>query len=112
MRRKPKNPLIPLEKDIKRGSKDFLALNRIITWAYLAGIGGVSGFPDRFGILPDGRFLGIEVKVKGRKLSPHQELVLAQINAAGGLGFMATSVQDVQDALEGAGYQLRARVML
>lgn len=41
-----------------------------------------------------GRFVAIEVKRKGGKLSEHQERYLKDVNASGGLGFVARSIED------------------
>ena len=60
------------------------------------------GIPDILGILPagiaastGGRFLAIEVKRKGGKVSPHQATFIDRVNRMGGLGFVAYSVEDV-----------------
>ena len=63
------------------------------------------GIPDILGILPagiaggPGRFLAIEVKRKGGKVSPHQAQFIDRVNRMGGLGFVAYSAQDVIDRL-------------
>lgn len=62
------------------------------------------GVADILGILTDdktghGIFLAIEVKRPGQKLRPDQEKFLQRINDAGGIGFVAYSVQDVIDRL-------------
>jgi hypothetical protein len=62
------------------------------------------GVADILGILTDdntghGIFLAIEVKRPGQKLRPDQERFLKRVNDAGGIGFMASSVQDVIDRL-------------
>lgn len=46
-----------------------------------------------------GRFIAIEVKRPGQKPTPLQLARLAQIAAAGGLAFVATSVADVAQML-------------
>lgn len=45
-------------------------------------------------------FLAIEVKRPGGKLSPEQAAFLDDVNRAGGLGFKATSVEDVRARLQ------------
>ncbi len=56
---------------------------------------GWPGCPDVLGQLKDGRLLGVEVKSPKGKPSPEQTLFLAQINAAGGVGFIAHDLRDV-----------------
>jgi hypothetical protein len=60
---------------------------------------GWPGCPDVIGQLRDGRFLGCEVKSTTGRASPEQTLFLAQINQAGGLGFVARNCRDVFNAL-------------
>ena len=60
---------------------------------------GWPGCPDVIGQLRDGRFLGCEVKSATGRASPEQTLFLAQINHAGGLGFIARNCRDVMQAL-------------
>lgn len=60
----------------------------------------IKGVADILGIMePTGRFLAIEVKVKGKYPSPEQRQFLEMINRMGGLGFVARSVEDVAKAL-------------
>ncbi len=60
---------------------------------------GWPGCPDVIGQLRDGRFLGCEVKGPTGRASTEQTLFLAQINQAGGLGFIARNCRDVFAAL-------------
>jgi len=55
----------------------------------------LAGISDIIGILPDGKFLAIEVKKNGGKLSPHQKEFINLINSSGGLAFVAKSLHDV-----------------
>ena len=60
------------------------------------------GMADIMGILKDrGRALAIEVKTRRGKVQPHQQGFLDSVNNAGGLAFVARSVDDVINALEG-----------
>ncbi|HAR38053.1 MAG TPA: VRR-NUC domain-containing protein [Porphyromonadaceae bacterium] len=61
---------------------------------------GYPGMSDIVGILPGGRFLAIEVKREGEKPTPKQQVFLAMVNGAGGLGFVAHEVSDVIFVLE------------
>ncbi len=60
---------------------------------------GKAGVSDIIGILWDGRFLAIEVKTPKRRkmVSLAQETFLNEVNKAGGVGFVACSVDDVKD---------------
>jgi hypothetical protein len=54
------------------------------------------GVSDIIGCIPKtGRFLAIEVKRPGGKPSPEQQQFIDMINGAGGLAFLAMSVEDV-----------------
>lgn len=53
------------------------------------------GMSDIMGILKDGRTLCIEVKTRTGKVQPHQTDFLIAINKAGGIAFVARSVDDV-----------------
>ena len=72
---------------------------------------GTKGMSDIVGIMPTtdgvhtygplvGRFLAIEVKNPGGKVSPEQTAFLQTVTRAGGIGFVAHSVDDVKEALE------------
>jgi hypothetical protein len=61
---------------------------------------GFVGQPDVLGMLKDGQFLACEVKRPGGKLTDEQAAFLELVNRRGGLGFMATSVDDVMRALK------------
>lgn len=62
------------------------------------------GWPDYVGYLPDGRFLGIEVKAPGSRT--HKERTEIQtarqddINSVGGVAFKTTGVEDCRQKLE------------
>ena len=61
---------------------------------------GVKGGSDIIAIGLQGRFMAIEVKRPGREATMDQDVYLREIRMHGGLGFLATCVQDVADALE------------
>ncbi len=58
------------------------------------------GVCDILGVLPDGRFLAIEVKSAKGKTSQDQDAFIAQVNKSGGLAFVARSLDDVKAHLE------------
>lgn len=64
------------------------------------GAGRRKGIPDITGVLADGRFLGIEVKDKG-KLSKDQLDIKQQIEKRGGVYIVARSVGDVDASIKG-----------
>jgi len=58
------------------------------------------GCSDILGQLMDGRFLAVEIKVKRDTLSPEQQAFLLSVNDAGGLAFVAHSIEDARAALD------------
>ena len=65
----------------------------------------LAGVSDVLAILPpEGRLASIEVKRPGNKPTADQLAWLDQVRQAGGLALVVTSVQDLVDQLEGAGY--------
>ena len=62
---------------------------------------GTVGMSDFIGQLPDGRFMAVECKAAGGRASPAQQAFLARVNTAGGIAFVAKSVEDVSEYLEG-----------
>ena len=65
---------------------------------------GKRGSPDVIGVLPGGRFLAIEVKAQGGRLSPEQASFLERIRSLGGLAIVARSFVDIDEALRREGY--------
>ena len=61
----------------------------------------INGVGDILGILPNGRFLSIEVKSDKGKLSEHQKVFIEKINSNNGLAIIARSVEDVKKCLIG-----------
>jgi hypothetical protein len=87
------------ETALKQAARQFLALHRITTWPYPGALGGVRGFPDRFGITREGKFFAIEFKANGRKLTDNQERVRRQIEQAGGLYIVCRRLEDLAEGL-------------
>lgn len=74
----------------------------------IKGVSDILGVIGRVGIEQGlltgcGRFLAIEVKGTSGKLTPEQSEFLIQVNNRGGLGIVARSVEDVQDAFKREG---------
>lgn len=60
------------------------------------------GWPDVTGLLPGGRFLGVEVKSARGRQSAAQKQMQDEIESRGGLYILAYSIEDVLKAIEGA----------
>lgn len=109
------------ERLVRNAIVDWLRMHRIMCWIFdSVGIFDpnkrvyltrsskykIKGLPDIHGILPGGRFLGVEVKqpdrvnAKGQTVryypSAEQKERIAEINAAGGLAFVARSIEDME----------------
>lgn len=102
------------EADYQTAIQDYLQYKGIFAWKnHSTGIYnkkgggwiplGLTGVSDILGILPDGRFLAIEVKKPGGKLTQNQIDFLDIINKNGGVAFMAITIDDVQAHLKLAG---------
>lgn len=57
-----------------------------------------NGISDIIGIF-ENRFLAIEVKALKGRLSDHQREFLEEVNENGGIGFVARSIEDVEQEL-------------
>lgn len=88
------------EKDITKQIRSILKTFGIFHWKVWQGMGSTPGVPDIVGVLKDGRFLGIEVKTENGVLSDHQSRFIQSINDAGGIAFVARSVDDVIQKLD------------
>ena len=65
---------------------------------------GKVGSSDILGVLPDGKFLAIEVKASNGRLSPEQSAFLEKIRGKGGLALLVRSWQELDAALRREGY--------
>ena len=66
-----------------------------------------TGQSDIIGLMPDGRFLAIEVKAPTNKLRPdHQQDFIDRINSNGGVAFFADSISVVKEHLSRHCYPL------
>lgn len=96
------------EREIQRAILDYLKLRRIFCWKQnTVGIqkadgtyipAGLRGVADILGVLPDGRFLAIEVKSPGGRVSVDQRLFLNNVEINKGFQLVAYSVEDVIEA--------------
>ena len=103
-----------LEKEIETQILQFLHYNHIYCWKNQSvGIFDpvkkiyrksnnkyhINGVPDILGILPDGKFLGIEVKTKTGKLSDNQKAFLEKASHLNSICFVARSIEEVSAKL-------------
>ena len=110
MKRLPKPKIT--EKDITRWIRHFLKLNDIYHWKHWqGGFTAQNGVSDILGLV-NGRFLAIEVKKPGGKLSKKQIEFIEQIRKHGGIAFKAESVKDVIKYLTKEGIKLRMQLDL
>jgi hypothetical protein len=65
---------------------------------------GKTGSADILGCLPDGRFLAVEVKAPGGRLSLEQKQFLTDIRGLGGLALMVRNWKEIDNALREGGY--------
>lgn len=63
---------------------------------------GFKGCSDAIGQLKDGRFLAVEFKAGKEMPTPEQNRFLSRVNDAGGLAFVARSVECALQALKGS----------
>jgi hypothetical protein len=87
------------EKEITYSIRSLLKQFGIFHYKNHGGLGSAPGLPDITGCLKDGRGFWIEVKTEHGKLSPHQDRFIANINDAGGIAFVARSMDDVIEHL-------------
>jgi RecB family endonuclease NucS len=97
------------EAEIQKLILDYLTMRGIYHYRNNTGRrGGVSygfvGSADIIGILPNGRFLAIEVKRPGGVASFEQLEFLANIAKNGGVAFASDNLQTVIDHLSKAGF--------
>jgi len=63
-----------------------------------------AGWPDITGLLPDGRFVGVEVKAPGGRQSAVQKVMEQAVRQRRGIYVLAYGVQDIKEVIE-RGYQ-------
>ena len=62
---------------------------------------GKTGISDIIGFLKDGRFLAIEKKRKGEKVTDGQKLFIEKVRLCGGVAGVAITIEDARDILRG-----------
>lgn len=98
-------PVIVTETDIQKEILEYLQTTGIFAWRNNTGRKGkvsfgLPGSSDIIGILPDGRFLAVEVKGPKTKVQKNQKEFLSGIKHRGGVAFVARSIEDVVEELE------------
>jgi hypothetical protein len=89
------------EREITHSIRSLLNQFGIWHFKHFGGLYAPKGIPDIIGIIPGtGKFIGIEVKVAGGRVSPEQERVLQNINDAGGIAFVAKDLETVIEKLD------------
>jgi hypothetical protein len=63
-----------------------------------------AGWPDITGVLPSGRFLGVECKAPGGRQSPVQKAMEEAVHKHNGIYILAKSVDDVEKELNDAAF--------
>jgi len=81
-----------LEKDIQK--KIIKALEKRGCWVVKTISSNKNGTPDIIACC-DGRFYAVEVKQPGKKATKIQDFQLKKIQEAGGIAFVASSVEDL-----------------
>jgi len=97
------------ETQIQSQIMEYLKLSGITAWrnntrtvklgGRMVHMGLCKGSSDIIGVLPDGRFLAIEVKRPGGKLTPEQSRFLALVNWRGGVGVVANGTDAVDQLI-------------
>lgn len=90
-----------LERDIVVSIKKYLSsLGRdVFFWKEHGGPYGCSGVPDVI-CCYKGRFIGLECKLPGGRLTELQKRAIEKINRAGGVACRVESVEDVKRVIE------------
>lgn len=98
------------EAEVLRECLDFLKFNGVFCWRQNTGAfrtergqyfkSGLPGTPDILGVLPDGRFLGVECKrEKGGRVSPAQQYVIKELLDSHAAVFVVHSAQELEQKL-------------
>ena len=90
-----------LERDIVTAIKRYLASlgSDVFFWKEHGSVYGTNGVPDII-CCYKGRFLGLECKLPGGRLTKIQKRTIEKINRAGGVACRVESVEDVKRVIE------------
>ena len=103
-----------IENDIQYSIVEFLRSKKIFCWRNNTtgvydpvsknfrrpGKHTLSGIGDILGVLPNGKFLTIEVKTKTGTVSENQKTFMANVKNSNGIAFVARSIEDVERELK------------
>ena len=97
-----------LERDIVTAIRKYLASlgSDVFFWKEHGSVYGTNGVPDII-CCYKGRFLGLEAKLPGGRLTELQKRAIEKMNRAGGIACRVESVEDVKRVIERA--DLKAR---
>lgn len=87
------------ETALKKQTKHYLQLKRVMFWYNMAGIGTYKGLPDIFA-LRAGIIYAIEFKSSKNKLSKYQQEFLNNIELNGGVAIVARKLEDVMEKIK------------
>lgn len=93
------------EKKIQNKIRRFLVSQGAYHFKHFGCMFSRAGVPDIIACLK-GLFVAIEVKSEKGKLSELQEINIQQIREAGGIAMVARSVEEVEENLKLAGFEL------
>ena len=101
-----------LERDIVAVIKKYLASlgGDVFFWKEHGGPYGTSGVPDII-CCYKGRFIGMECKLPGGRLTELQKRAIQKINLAGGIARRVESVADAMAVIQQADDELAGRFM-
>ena len=90
-----------LERDIVTAIRKYLASlgSDVFFWKEHGSVYGTNGVPDII-CCYKGRFLGLECKLPGGRLTKLQKRTIEKINRAGGFACRVESVEDVKRVIE------------
>ena len=90
-----------LERDIVTAIRKYLASlgSDVFFWKEHGSVYGTNGVPDII-CCYKGRFLGLECKLPGGRLTKLQKRTIEKINRAGGVACRVESVDDVKRVIE------------
>ncbi len=99
-----------LERDIVAAIKKYLFTlgDDVFFWKEHGGPYGTSGIPDII-CCYKGRFIGMECKLSGGRLTELQKRALAKINRAGGIARRVESVADAMEIIQQVENEMAAR---
>ncbi|MBR4538499.1 MAG: VRR-NUC domain-containing protein [Clostridia bacterium] len=99
-----------LERDIVAAIKRYLLTlgSDVFFWKEHGGPYGTSGIPDII-ICYKGRFIGMECKLPGGRLTELQKRALDKINRAGGIARRVESVADAMEIIQQVENEMAAR---